>query len=246
MKISKTIVGFWATIIALLASIVFFVYPLTIGKIKPNLSFKTLSISQIFASNGNLSELSIKYRNIELQDSNQNISMVIVRVINKGAAAILLSYFDDQINYGIIIKEGKLINRPELLYSSDTSYYINVIKYYDENAITFNKFIFNQSQYFDIKLLIMHDANKSPYYLSFGTIANQDGGIEITSFINRHGQVLDSWFNFLFLFLAFIIGFILSVLLHFYIFRVGGAEYKYHSLLKEILLTLKQLHHYKN
>lgn len=165
--------GFWVGIISLLLAILFFIFTKLLSVKSSELEFINISKSRIFTINEEVSGLSIIYKNEDLKKNKKNLTVFTLRIINTGNLPILKEYFDDNLSYGIILKNGYLVNEPEIVESSNSNYFSNVIKYFRFDSIAFNELIFNPKDFFDIKFLVVHFEKDNPDFNSFGMIANQ-------------------------------------------------------------------------
>lgn len=165
--------GFVVTIIGVvLAIIIFFLAPILFDK-KPNIEFITISKTRIFKINEDVTGLSIVYKGEDLKLNYKNLTVFTIRIINNGNAPILKNHFDDQLNYGVVVDDGYIVSKPEIINSSDIQYFNKSIEQYNSDTILFKPIIFSPGDYFDVKFLTVHYTTDEPEFRTFGKIANQ-------------------------------------------------------------------------
>lgn len=174
MKFDKSNLSLWLGGISILVSIIIFAYWYTQDQKISNLEIITLSKSKIITLNEEVSGLSIFYNNEDLKLKKKNLTVFTLRIINSGELPILSEYIDKQLKFGIIISKGQIVDIPEMVNTSDTTYFKNVINQVSKDRITFSEFIFNSGDYFDVKFMTVHKENNVPEIVSFGKVANQN------------------------------------------------------------------------
>ena len=180
MKFDWSIWSFWIGILSLALAILFFAYTF-FHKETSELQFQIISESKILSTSEDIPGLSIVYENEELKKTGKNMTVFVTRVRNSGEKPVLKAYFDNDVAYGIKIKNGTLVNQPEVINASNFEYFANPLKAYNSSKISLKEFIYNPKDYFDIKFLIVHYNNVEPTIETFGAIAHQ-ATIELTTF----------------------------------------------------------------
>jgi hypothetical protein len=155
---------------------------------KPNLSFVITSNSSVLDIKENLGNLDVLYQGSSLSKSNQDLKIITFKVINQGDAAILPNFYDPNDPIGFSITGGTLADEPNLIKASNN--YLKeklIIKHQPDNIITFSNVILEPNEFFEIKVLILHDTDKSPSIEAVGKIAGSTK-IEITEVYTQKNQ----------------------------------------------------------
>lgn len=171
MKINWSKSGFWIGLSAIIFGAFITYYFSVLYSKNPNLNVIVYSNTEILDIKEDLPKLDILYDNASIKKQSKNISIIIFRLVNSGDESILVSYYDDNSPFGIKINNGNILSTPELINSSDTSYYKTVIDTIIENCMQFKKLIFDSKSYIEIKCLVIHDIHQKPSLVSTGKIA---------------------------------------------------------------------------
>lgn len=110
---------------------------------------------------------------IEIDRSSKNISIYTIEVKNVGEENIRINDFDSNMGFGMLLKEGEILRKPELIASSDLSYYSNIFELITPGKIDFKEKIIDAGSFFTLKLFILHDNTKVPRIESYGRISGQ-------------------------------------------------------------------------
>ncbi|MDL2141026.1 hypothetical protein QQY79_00710 [Flavobacterium tructae] len=170
--------NFWFGVIGILGflfSVYIFIYP-----DKPELKYYTLANTSVLDVKEKINNLTVNYDSINILESNQNISIILLEVKNIGTKNITLNDYDEKSPFGVKIIGGKLLKKPELIASSDNIYLGNIISNFTDNQVRFNYKLIDQDQYFRIKLLILHSKKTRPNINAIGKISGMDK-IEVVS-----------------------------------------------------------------
>lgn len=164
--------NFWFGIIGVIGflfSIYTFIYTA-----KPELKYYVLTNTSVLDVKENVNKLTVTYDSINIIESNLNISIILLEIKNIGTKDITLNDYDQKSIFGVKIIGGKLLKKPELISSSDTEYFGNVISNFTNSQIKFNCKLIDQDQYFRVKLLVLHPKNHIPKIESIGKISGMD------------------------------------------------------------------------
>lgn len=126
---------------------------------------------------------------IEIDSRKKNISIFQIEIKNNGEN-ITINDFDSNLGFGLILKNGQIVKKPEIMDTSDSEYFKNVMESVTENQISFSKKIIDTDNYFRIKFFVLHDNNEIPELQSYGRISGQ-GSIPVFNKIpvNRKQQI---------------------------------------------------------
>lgn len=162
--------GFWLAVLALIVTIVTW-YISTKYERSPELSIEIVSNEELLTIKEELPDLNVTYRDINLRENQQNISIVTLRLINDGNESILLNHYDKDHPLGILIENGTILNMPFLTKSSDSTYYKSVVESINNDSIVFKNRIIDPQSFFTLKMLILNKISVKPKFKAFGKIA---------------------------------------------------------------------------
>ncbi len=163
--------GVWIGILGIVFGAFITYYFSVLYQKNPNLKIIIHSNTKILDIKEDLPKLDIIYDNVSIKRQLKNISVITFRLINDGSESILTSYYDDNYPFGIKINNGTILSTPELLSSSDTTYYKAVVDTIIDNHIYFTKVIYDEMSFVDFKCLVMHDILETPSLEPYGKIA---------------------------------------------------------------------------
>ncbi|HAS6253523.1 TPA: hypothetical protein RQL13_004361 [Vibrio vulnificus] len=163
-------------------SIIVGIYYAVIYETKPQLDFVVTSNSSVLDIKESVGNLDVLYKGESLNESNQSLSILTFRVINRGNDSILNSYYDDLNPVGFVLNNGTLAENASIVNSSDHYFEKNVkFEYSKDGKVTLPKVIIDSGQYFTVKLLVLHHSNEIPFITSVGKVAKVDSINVLTS-----------------------------------------------------------------
>jgi hypothetical protein len=192
----------------------------------PKLGIAKIGEINVLEINRNLDELQILYNDVDIKNSGNNIMIITFRIENKGSVNIMKGLFDDNLDWGIEIKNGDVLQAR--LINSNNKYIIeNLEVSILHNKIIFSKVILEKNTFFDIEIILLNHPDISPEYFMIGKIAGIDTEkIEVLSQLpstdkNYIQKIIDDnilvhigrFFFYLIILVVFIIIIILIVLL---------------------------------
>ena len=153
-------------------------------KTSVNLCYEITSNTNVLDFNADISKLEVTYDSTNLKQTNENLRIYTVKVINNGNKDILKEFYDENDPVGLKISTGKIIEAPEIIQTSSDYLKRNakVIDYNVEEVI-FSQVILESGEFFTVKLLLLHKQDTIPELLPFGKVAGQKM-IEIINSIN--------------------------------------------------------------
>lgn len=178
--------NFWFNLISVLFGVIgvlFSVYTFTY-EAKADLNYYLLTNTSVFDVKENMSNLTITYDSINIIRTDQNISILLVEVRNDGDKNIAIEDYDPNSPIGLKISHGKLLKKPEIIGSSDNNYFKNVILKSNNQDMTFKLKFIDASQFFRVKLMVLHNKNDAPSIIPFGKILGMDK-IEVKSILKQ-------------------------------------------------------------
>lgn len=159
----------WAAFVAFSTILGVYVY----FQKQEDLTFE-ISISSVFSTNTELEKLVILYDSTNLYQTSKDLKILTIKVVNNGSKGIQLHNYDSRSPIGFKIDTGEIIQKPEIIRSSN--------KYLDTNATvidwnsrttTFSQAILDQDDYFVVQVLILIMKDVNPQIISYGKIAGQ-------------------------------------------------------------------------
>lgn len=161
------------SILAILLGVFYFVFSNFINVPKSELKFNVLTNTPLIEVKENIKNLEITYDSINILDLEKNISIAVIEIINTGNISINTNDYDLNIPFGIKMTNSKLIKKPELITTSDDSYFKDIIINSDETAIFLNKKIIDPGEFFHLKIYIIHNSTDTPNFNILGKISGQ-------------------------------------------------------------------------
>lgn len=140
-----------------------------------SLEYEVIANTNVLDINADVSKVDVTYNGASLKSKTQNLRIINLRIINNGTECILKSHYDNNAPLGVLMKSGKIIERPELINTSN-DYLKNQLKinYDSTGQVTFNDVILEPGQFYSIKLLVLHPSSTTPSILATGKIAGQN------------------------------------------------------------------------
>lgn len=160
-------------ILGLFSGIFYFIYSNFINVEKTDLRFTVLTNTSIVEIKDNLNKLKIIYDSINVLENDKDISFTIIEFRNAGKKSLINSDYDMSLPFGLRIVNGDLINKPEIINSSDKKYFSDIIDKSDNNNIFLKKKIIDPEEFIQIKFYTIHDKKNKPILEFFGKISNQ-------------------------------------------------------------------------
>lgn len=149
------------------------IYAFLIEK-KVELRYEIVANTNVLDFNADIGNLRVTYDSTNLKETNENLRIYTIKVVNNGEKDILKEFYDKNDPLGLALNSGRIIERPEIIQTSSDYLNRNVkIENYDTDRISFSQIILESSEFFIIKLLVIHKTDIIPEIKSFGKIAGQ-------------------------------------------------------------------------
>lgn len=149
------------------------IYAFLIDK-KVELRYEIVANTNVLDFNADIGNLRVTYDSTNLKETNENLRIYTIKVVNNGEKDILKEYYDENDPLGLAINSGRIIERPEIIQTSSDYLNRNVkIENYTTEKISFSQVILESSEFYIIKLLVIHKTDVIPEINSFGKIAGQ-------------------------------------------------------------------------
>lgn len=138
---------------------------------KPNLLFEIINESNVLDVHKELDNLTIYFDNEDIRKKNLNLRIITVQISNNGEIDILQSHYDQKIEWGFKVSNGKIINDARIV-NSNSDYLKNHLspKIISGNTVNLEKVIFEKGKFFSIEVLVIHNKDTQPAINYIGKI----------------------------------------------------------------------------
>ncbi|OLP44664.1 hypothetical protein [Rhizobium oryziradicis] len=138
----------------------------------PRLGLEVLSNEPVLDVREKLADLEVFYQSQDIAKSGKTISVLIVRVANRGSADILNNYYDSKVPLGIRVGVGTIVKADVSDASIDYLRKVAVaIK--NETSVTLAPVILEKNEWYVVKIIVLHSIENTPLVSSEGKIAGQ-------------------------------------------------------------------------
>ena len=142
---------------------------------KPDLNYVVTADSSVLDIKEQLGSLDVLYEGESLSKRNQDLRYITFKVINQGDSSILSSLYDTNFPIGFKIENGEMADDPVLLSASNNYLKEKLIaKTQSKKSVSFSNVILEPNEYFEIKILVLHEIGKAPAIKAFGKVATVD------------------------------------------------------------------------
>ena len=172
LKIEKKFV--WSFLGFLLAIIfgAFSIYTVYFMDTNPKLNFVIETNTKVLDLKENVRRLDIIYQGENIKESNKNLSIFKIKILNPSKVNILNTFYDIKDSLGFILDKAEIVERPEIVEASNDYLKYNLSFRMDSTGqIKFSPIIIEGGEYFVIRLLALHKQNEAPILKPFGKIA---------------------------------------------------------------------------
>lgn len=138
----------------------------------PSLEFEILSNEPVLDVREKLPDLEVRYQSQDIASSGKTLSVLIVRVANRGSADLLSAFYDSRDPIEINIDSGTLV-RAEI--SETSNEYLRSAAGMSRNgsSVTLSPVILERDEWFIVKMLVLHQIDQQPAVEAAGKIAGQ-------------------------------------------------------------------------
>jgi hypothetical protein len=146
--------------------------------------YEIIANTNVLDFNADISKLEVSYDSTNLKQSNENLRIITIKIINNGKQHLFKEYLDNNDPLGLVISSGKIIEKPDLIQTSNDYLKRNIkLHNFTKNKLTFSQVILESAEFFVLKLLILHQKDEIPKINSFGKIAGQKN-IEVVNSVD--------------------------------------------------------------
>lgn len=138
-----------------------------------DLSFEIISNTNVLDLNEEINDLVVNYKGENILQTNRNLKVLTVRINNTGTKHINNFDYDQGQNWGFKIKNGNIVNNPELISASNAYLKESIlnIKADTLGKVIFPKIIIESGENFVVKVLTISSISENPTIQPFGKIA---------------------------------------------------------------------------
>ena len=128
---------------------------------------------------------------------NQNLRIITVQISHDGEVDILQSFYDQKMDWGFKVANGKIINDARIV-SSNSEYLKNNIspQIVNESTVHLQKVILEKGKFFSIEILVLHSKEILPEISYIGKIVGVEDVIPIKTW--EQNQKINFWEKFFF------------------------------------------------
>ena len=127
------------------------------------LRYEIVANTNVLDFNADIGNLRVTYDSTNLKETNENLRIYTIKVVNNGEKDILKEYYDENDPLGLAINSGRIIEKPEIIQTSSDYLNRNVnIENYLVNRISFSQVILETGEFYIIKLLVIHKNDTIP------------------------------------------------------------------------------------
>ncbi|KAA6340335.1 hypothetical protein EZS27_011785 [termite gut metagenome] len=165
------------------------IYSFFLPNKKIDLRYEIIANTNVLDFNADINKLEVYYDSTNLKQTQENLRIYTVKIINNGKQDIVKGDYDDNAPLGIQINSGEIIEQPQLIQTSNDyiKHNLNFIDY-QKDRISFSQVILEASEYYIVKLLVLHKKDTIPEIISFGKIAGQKN-IDVVNAIDVKEEV---------------------------------------------------------
>lgn len=140
-----------------------------------DIRYEITANTNVLDFNADISKLAVIYDSTNLKETKENLRIITVKIVNNGDHNLLKEYYDENEPLGLKINDGKIIEKPEIIQTSNDYLKRNLkIQEYELGGhISFSQVILEPGEFYIVKFLILHKKNEIPTIISFGKIAGQ-------------------------------------------------------------------------
>jgi hypothetical protein len=147
----------------------------------PLVEFELLSSTPVLDVRENLPDLEVLYQGQDISKHDRALSVVLVRIVNRGTADLLNSHYDNKAPLGFTIENANLI-RAEVVGSSND--YLGKASGVHTEApplITLEPVILEPNEWYLVKVLLLHSTSSKPVIVPRGKVAGMRGTPTLTT-----------------------------------------------------------------
>jgi hypothetical protein len=116
---------------------------------KPNILYEIISESNVIDLHKPLDELTIYFKNENIKENNLNLRIYTIQISNNGELDILQSFYDQNINWGLKVNNGKILNDVRIVNTNSEYLKSNLSpQVFNDNSVIFKKVIFEKNNIF--------------------------------------------------------------------------------------------------
>lgn len=158
-----------------LLAVIFGVISVYLGFIKvdrPDLNFIIKSNFSVLDIKEKVGQLDVFYEGESLNKKGEDLRVITFDVVNQGSSPLLPGYYDQNSPVGFEITNGVIADAPVLVLAANDYIKENLVMVkVGESKVVFSNIIIEPGESFSIKVLILHDADKSPGIIPVGKVA---------------------------------------------------------------------------
>ena len=138
-----------------------------------DIRYEIIANTNVLDFNADISKLAVIYDSTNLKETNENLRIITVKIVNNGNQHLLKEYYDEKEPLGLKTSAGKVIERPEIIQTSNDYLKRNleIQESTSGNHISFSQVILESGEFYIVKFLVLHKKTEEPQIMAFGKIA---------------------------------------------------------------------------
>ncbi|PWF74613.1 hypothetical protein CBX98_02890 [Vibrio sp. T9] len=170
-KFPYGLLGIIASILIGVGGIVFTIF----YKPSPQLDIEVVSNFNVLDVKESLGKLDVIYRGKSLNEYGQSLSVITLKIVNNGDDNIRVSSYDDKALPSFELTKGIIPEEPTVTISNTSYKKDNIaLSQTKPNKIVLPKVIINSGDYYEVKLIALHNKDETPDIVAFGVIEGVD------------------------------------------------------------------------
>lgn len=155
-------------------SILIAIYSIFFRIVSAELTYDILSESNVIDFNKPLEDIKIFYKDENISEKNQNLLVITLKISNSGNTDVKRSDFDEKLDWGFKITNGKIVKITPIKLSSDYVEQNFNLNLQDNQTVSFDKIFFDEGEFFVLEIFIIHNEEMHPEIIPKGKVSGID------------------------------------------------------------------------
>lgn len=205
---------------------------------QPSLSFEILSEVNVLNMRAPLEDLRIVFRGEDIQETNMNLRIYSLHVINDGDVDIRQGDFDQNLKWGFEVKHGEIIGTPKVVSASSKYLKDNLApRLVGKDLVEFPKVIMESRHGFTIEFPVLHSSGADVEIVPVGKVTGIDHMIVTMRFSDKLAeQSTDTYVQYL-----LVVTVLLAVALMYVAYHYRGLANKSKAEVEELRSELEKV-----
>lgn len=156
---------------------------------RPSLAFEVLNDANVLDVRAAVAGLRISFRDADIAQSNQNLRVISVRVLNTGEADLRPTDFDENVPWGLHVRDGTVVSA-HLVTASSAYLSERLAPTLVGDDVRFSRPILEKGAQFTLELIVLHPKDRLPQLVPIGKIVGSDDFSLVVRSADRNQQGL--------------------------------------------------------